>query len=233
MQLPLYEVRDRRMKEWFWIDNLLLDEYAKVLGPNAMMVYMALSRHADNDDQTCWPSMDTIAEKCGLKSRNTVAKGIKVLQEYGLVEVQESINPSNGKRLNNVYTLLSRKHWKLEVAPKPKPVVSMTPAPSTVPLQIPGTETRPDLPANVNPEMWDEWVTFRKEIRKKLTPTTIKRQLKQLEAAGAAANDMILQSIQNGWTGLFPVKGTVKKPENKKEAPAGKYSAVGSKIATS
>lgn len=60
-------------------------------------------------------------------------------------------------------------------------------------------------PANVTAEVWADWVAHRKEIRKPLTETSCKRQAKELE--GHATPDVvILLSITNGWTGLFPEK---------------------------
>lgn len=224
MQLPLIEVRDRRQKEWFWVDNTLLDEYARVLGPNATLVYMALARHSDNDLQTCWPSMELIAEECGIKSRNTVAKGIKKLQEYNMIGVHESSRP-DGKRNNNVYTLVTRRHWKpVDFIFEPKHEEQMTDRPEQSQMRVDG------LPENVHPEIWDEWVEHRKQIRKKLTPNTIKRQLKQLEGMGPDANDSIMQSITNGWTGLFPVRKAKKEPTNRQPATSGKYNNVGTRV---
>lgn len=53
-------------------------------------------------------------------------------------------------------------------------------------------------------EAWNSWVTYRKEKKKKLTPSTIKMQLKKLEGIGEVrAIKMIAYSIENGWEGLF------------------------------
>lgn len=53
---------------------------------------------------------------------------------------------------------------------------------------------------------WEEWTDFRKEIKKPLTPTTIKRQLKLLQSFGEQqAIASINQSICASWQGLFPV----------------------------
>ena len=54
---------------------------------------------------------------------------------------------------------------------------------------------------------WIEWEQFRKELKKKITPSTAKKQLKFL--GGRAEHESIAiinQSITNGWTGLFPLK---------------------------
>ena len=61
---------------------------------------------------------------------------------------------------------------------------------------------------------WREWGEYRREIRKKITETTARRQLKKLIDAGpGAAEAMIDQSIENGWTGLFPLKEKFRQKE--------------------
>lgn len=56
---------------------------------------------------------------------------------------------------------------------------------------------------------WNNWQTFRIEIRHKLTPSTIQRQLKQLADVGPKqAIASIELSITKGWQGLtFPMNG--------------------------
>lgn len=62
------------------------------------------------------------------------------------------------------------------------------------------------LPAWVDEKAWSEWVAFRKEIKKSLTKTTIQKQLNFLGKYEYDHVAIINQSIQNGWTGLFPLK---------------------------
>lgn len=51
---------------------------------------------------------------------------------------------------------------------------------------------------------WAEWVTFRREIKKRLTASTVEKQLAKLAAFGSAkAIRSIELSIENGWQGLF------------------------------
>ena len=64
------------------------------------------------------------------------------------------------------------------------------------------------LPDNLNNEefrlAWSEWVEFRREIKKKLTPSTVSKQLKELATWGSAKSiQAINRSIRNGWQGLF------------------------------
>lgn len=54
---------------------------------------------------------------------------------------------------------------------------------------------------------WRDWVRFRAEAKKKMTPMTASRQLAVLKAFGEENSiASIEQSIRNGWQGLFEVK---------------------------
>lgn len=54
---------------------------------------------------------------------------------------------------------------------------------------------------------WNSWVQHRIELKKKLTPSTIKKQIQFLGGrAGPEIIAIIDQSITNGWTGLFELK---------------------------
>ncbi len=70
---------------------------------------------------------------------------------------------------------------------------------------IPKKET-PDLPDWLDLEAWGKWVKHRKEIKKPLTPTAIEQQLKILEDNRYDQVEIIEQSINNGYQGLFPIK---------------------------
>lgn len=52
-------------------------------------------------------------------------------------------------------------------------------------------------------EKWEEWEIFRKEKKKALTPSTVKKQINFLTIHKDNACDIIDQSILRGWTGLF------------------------------
>jgi hypothetical protein len=54
---------------------------------------------------------------------------------------------------------------------------------------------------------WESWERYRVELKKKLTPSTKKSQLKNLaKYSPAVAIKAIDKSIEHGWTGLFPEK---------------------------
>ena len=58
-------------------------------------------------------------------------------------------------------------------------------------------------------DIWAEWEQHRKEIRKKLTPTTTLKQLKQLKKIGTArARAALEHSIQQGYSGIYEPRTT-------------------------
>jgi hypothetical protein len=65
------------------------------------------------------------------------------------------------------------------------------------------------LPLWVDPVAWGEYVAYRKEIKKPLTPIAHKKalnKLKKLMDAGNDPHEVIDQTIENHWKGLFEVK---------------------------
>lgn len=66
-----------------------------------------------------------------------------------------------------------------------------------------------ELPFNsdIFKNTWNRWEKYRREIKHKLTPSTIEGQLKKLSSYSEdEAIKIIDQSITNGWTGLFELK---------------------------
>ena len=63
-----------------------------------------------------------------------------------------------------------------------------------------------ELPEWMDKKVWSDWEEYRKEKKQKLTPMTIKQQIKFLEKNKADHIQIIQTSIQNGWRGLFEIK---------------------------
>jgi hypothetical protein len=99
-----FEVRDLRIKEKFFIDDLYLNGYAKKCGIYATGVYLSLCRHA-NKDQQCWPAEKTIAEELNISPKQ-VGRVIKILEKFNIIRKKRV-----GKKLNNRYSLLDKSEW--------------------------------------------------------------------------------------------------------------------------
>ena len=69
----------------------------KDLKPTDRLVYANIRRFMNKDTLTCYPSMQTIASKCGI-SKDTVALSIKRLEKYGYIKI---LDKKHGK--NNIY----------------------------------------------------------------------------------------------------------------------------------
>lgn len=106
-----FVVRDLRKKEKFQVDDEYLNGYAKLCGPNATLAYLCLCRHADYHTQTCFPSIEMMAEKVGI-SPASIKRGITSLVEWRIILKERVRHPENAKWVNNSYTLLDKSEWK-------------------------------------------------------------------------------------------------------------------------
>ena len=67
----------------------------------------------------------------------------------------------------------------------------------------------------VNEEALQEWIKYRKEIKKPLKSMSIDRVKKKLSKYDYNTQEaMIEQSIENGWQGLFEVKHVIQPKPN-------------------
>ena len=90
--------------------------------------------------------------------------------------------------------------------PKPKP--EPEPEPEPVPKPKPPNSINVEFPDSLQTaafkKAWESWESYRKEIRKSLTPSTSEQQLGLLAGWGEPkAIEAITKSITQGWVGLF------------------------------
>lgn len=71
---------------------------------NEIVMYLALGKYKDNSDNTCYPSINRLAEDTG-KSRETVKRALKGLIDKGAV-VRTVRKKDDGSNLSNVYELI-------------------------------------------------------------------------------------------------------------------------------
>lgn len=110
-QQSLFKVRDRRQRGWFYLDNEYLNGYARIFGAVGVAVYVSLCRHADNETQECFPSMELMSEELNV-SRKTVSKYIRLFEENNLIAIERSKDERTKKWKNNTYWLLDKTEWK-------------------------------------------------------------------------------------------------------------------------
>ena len=98
-------LRDGRVKSWFYLENDLLDR--QDLNIYKKMIYIVIARFVDKEDKA-FPSIPTIAKK-GSMSERQVQTIINSLVKKGLLKKELRINKDNKSKTSNLYTLLSVK----------------------------------------------------------------------------------------------------------------------------
>jgi hypothetical protein len=171
----------------------------------------------------CTPSHASIAKRCCCSTR-VIKRHIDALESGGYLTVKkrfvEGMKTSHSYTLNVVTT-------DRNVVPNVGNVVPMGREPSSVgvgnlvPIKHPVRNTQ----LNIKVKGWDEWVSYRTEIKKQMTPATVKKQIKFLEKFSPDQQQIIIdQSIQNGWAGLFEPKGHGNGQQHKSAIETVKYS---------
>ena len=151
-------------------------------------------------------SEDWVVRREHLRTRFSLGRArydnaMRELKDLGLAWWHEERDPATGQIIDRV---LNVGDVPLEsVLPKVgKPTIGETPTVGKSD-HLPSTDI---LPNTDGIRGWQEWVDYRKEIKKKMTPSTVNKQVKFLSGRTAQEQQAIIdQSITNGWTGLFEV----------------------------
>jgi hypothetical protein len=179
------------------------------------LVLLALADNA-NDAGCCWPSMATIARKCGLKERATRI-AMRRLESAGYVT---SVDRTGTSRLYTVNPGIkcppasNAPRHEVPVTPAldaPKP--SRTTISSTKTSSSPKKRTRTAVeivvPDWVPADAWNGWLEMRRTKGTKTTARALQlaiEELKKLADDGHPPGEVLDQSTLKGWTGLFPIK---------------------------
>jgi hypothetical protein len=80
------KLRDRRKPGHCWQDNELYDAFGPIIGPNAVLVYVQMTRECWGGETLVSASSRELAEACGL-SRDTVWRALKVMERVGMTRL--------------------------------------------------------------------------------------------------------------------------------------------------
>lgn len=114
--MTTFNVRDKRRKNWFSIDNVFLrGGWGAQLGPTGIAVYAAIALHVDVVTQSGYPSHQKIADLTGM-SRRQVTRKVDELRNLRIIATVGK----HGETLT--YYLLDKEEW----APVPALVEGVT-----------------------------------------------------------------------------------------------------------
>lgn len=184
----------------------------------------------------CFPSLKTLSALLN-KSKPAISRDIKILVQLGYIEITRQHRPDGGYKNNLYRLIFDTKELDpindtlIPINTDGNTLLTsevnslLTPEVNTLTTHIndpindnkdkninDNNGIKTAIPEKLNvPEFldaWRNWEQYRKEIKKKLTPRTIELQLKKLaQYTPEEAAQMIVQSIENGWQGLFPLRG--------------------------
>ncbi|HEJ9586875.1 TPA: helix-turn-helix domain-containing protein [Proteus mirabilis] len=206
----------------------------KVGNPSRKLVLIKLADNA-NDKGECFPSYQHVADQCEI-SRRSVINHIDALCEQGLVRKVyrsgEKGNSSNVYKLNlddpiqespsekSALGMVKDLHHPSEKSVPPPseksaPRTSHSFEPVNEPKKKGFDAKKESIPDWLDREIWFNWIDYRNEIKKPFkTKKTFELQVKFLLECleeGYSPEEIINQSIANGWQGLF-------KPKNNHQA---------------
>ena len=182
------------------------------IGGNLKLVLIALA-DSHSDDRGCFPSRETLLKKAHI-SKATYKRVIGQLEDAGYVTRAERFTET-GRRTSNEFTL----HMGVGAQPDTHVGAQVDTGVGAQPDTGVGLTADTHLTVNsksngkgngadviLNSSAWQEWLTHRKELRKPMTPSTQKKQLRDLmkfQETGITPESVIDHSIAKGWTGLF------------------------------
>ena len=79
-------------------------------------------------------------------------------------------------------------------------------------------KAKPDLPSNIDSDLWQAYREHRRRLRAPMTDRAEQLALSKLAKMDGSPNAIIEQSIERGWKGLFPVDGEQQRKDSTRQA---------------
>lgn len=183
-------MRDLREKDWFWLDNALIDRTD--LNLYEKMLYACLARHTGKKEYA-YPALETLAKELGIKDTRTIVKYTKTLADKGLVVIEKLKGKSNRYYLKNVEkvpTLDVPSNKEVDTLEVPTFDVPTTPDVSTPPTSdVPSSTYMGCTPKKTNIKNTNKETTTKLDNINKIDPSSSslenleKDKIKQIKSA--------------------------------------------------
>lgn len=92
-------MRDRRERDWFWIENDVVDRTD--INIYEKMLYICLARHSYGKEYS-FPAIDTLCKELNVKDKRTIIKYAKNLEKKGFISIEKRMGKANKYYLNNI-----------------------------------------------------------------------------------------------------------------------------------
>lgn len=174
-------------------------------------------------------SIQALGKLCGMP-RQHASETVNELARMGVLSMEDSSVISRGYRLKSIGLNKQYHDWTVtKTVTVPKTVTVTKTVTRQSPKRLLDSNQNSDeqkttqktttkdkahapvfvLPASIPEQAWQEFIEHRKNIRKPMTDrakTLAAMKLERLANEGYSPRDVIEQSIECGWTGLFPTK---------------------------
>lgn len=175
-------MRDLREKDWFWLDNALIDRTD--LNLYEKMLYACLARHTGKKEYA-YPALETLAKELGIKDTRTIVKYTKSLADKGLVVIEKLKGKSNRYYLKNVEkvpTLDVPSNKEVDTLEVPTFDVPTTPDVSTLPtLDVPSSTYMGCTPKKTNIKNTNKETTTKLDNINKIDPSSSSLEILEKE----------------------------------------------------
>jgi len=210
------------------------------LGFAAKLAYGVIAGRMGSNGES-WPGVRRLAADIGADDKRTAMNAVRQLQAAGLIDVETRRGRSSVYRLAGgaqTAPVQGMHHGGAKNAPEPvqrmhlnkiKGTRSRNEIKQSVRARVRGdlwsealaAMTSDELRTDAFREAWGEWVQYRREARKPLTASTVRRQILKLQELGHDdAIESIARSIRHGWTGLFNPDRRAVAPRSEQRGPA-------------
>ncbi len=194
----------------------LVRKATTIKGPSRAILIVLADHSNDNDE--CWLAHSSIADESGL-GKSTVKKHLKLLKSDKWVSWQERFTTC-GDQDSNLYKLhLGGGAPRNPPQPPRNPGVGHDVTQGGAPRSYKASVKPQEEPikepfdSEAFKTAWQEWTQHRREIKKPLTPTSIRSQFKKFAGWGETRTlAAITHSIESGWQGIFEPNGTKAQP---------------------
>lgn len=202
------------------------------LPPGEKLVLLALADQANDHGTQCWPAVATIAKRSGQGVR-TVRRALENLQKAGHLtrdhrhgtSTQYRVHPCQNGSTAKLAPLPKRQDTPAKLAATP---AKLAPKPSITTNEPPSAESAIRASSE-----WKAFGAMRRQIRKPLNATAerrlIAKLLKMKEEDGWPPGEVLDQSTERCWAGVFPLRQDAQpaKMTDQYDAISQRYAKVG------